>query len=580
MSYIALLLPKAPVPYNDLPKSPIPDLLKKPILFQYSPTTTTSDQGSPTTTQGLTKSTASSHGVSILSPPANDSLRQEMSGKFKSLSRPVATMESPKGSMKIERPNPAIVEIKLKCCRKEFTTYKNMMEHLEVSHSAKSELNFFTCWVCRATFQKQSFLSVHMWSSHHEKMFKCHICFKTFAKQHNLCQHISVVHDGENSRVDNALKPVLIKYENGPAMLIDEMGSQYECQICHNFFQEKKSLSTHMWVEHHVKAFTCTLCSKSFHHQRNLGQHNRLVHRRMKQMRGRRPLPCSPQHKVHQDVPVEMIDSSTQSIVDQIEKLQKEMSINLGKSDVKIQEDKLISKFKPIRPKTQPLALIQGQVPIVSDAKTTAKPKFSPPIVEAVKPYFAVKSEPPLRISEDEPFSSKMTFSGLKIPSSSFNLGDSKFKPEPTGVNLSLTKPSDLFSKILGPLQLAGKEAPAARKTYLHNRVNRIASALSNSSCQICGEGHKILGKLLKHMWEAHEMKTFVCEICKKSFGHRKVLVEHINHVHCSERKHACKVCGRTFAKNYLLQNHLKTVHGCVSDAKFKMEPFSNIVFS
>ena len=157
MSSIALLLPKAPVPYNDLPKSPIPDLLKKPILFQYSPTTTTSDQGSPTTTQGLTKSTASSHGVSILSPPANDSLRQEMSGKFKSLSRPVATMESPKGSMKIERPNPAIVEIKLKCCRKEFTTYKNMMEHLEVSHSAKSELNFFTCWVCRATFQSNPF---------------------------------------------------------------------------------------------------------------------------------------------------------------------------------------------------------------------------------------------------------------------------------------------------------------------------------------------------------------------------------------------------------------------------------------
>jgi hypothetical protein len=120
---------------------------------------------------------------------------------------------------------------------------------------------------------------------------------------------------------------------------------------------------------------------------------------------------------------------------------------------------------------------------------------------------------------------------------------------------------SDLYLESLGPLQdeeAFGDDIVKKRK-YLFGRLDKILLESTNCDCKVCGKSFENLTKLFNHIFEGHQIRKFYCEICKKQFGKRKNLNEHITHVHCPDRKWKCEKCNKSFSRNYILSIHLKS---------------------
>jgi hypothetical protein len=179
-------------------------------------------------------------------------------------------------------------------------------------------------------------------------------------------------------------------------------------------------------------------------------------------------------------------------------------------------------------------------------------------------------------------FSSKPSFVPPKVlirkenkDSEQKNIPDSaKNNSSSLGVDLTLIDPSELFAKMLGPLDLEGKKDGVERKVYLCDRINKVSMAATDSSCRYCGEKYYVLGTLFKHLWEKHEKKNFICEICHKSYGFRKIMCEHVSYVHCLTKRYGCKLCGKNFSKRYMLLTHAEKEHKIFDKSLLKKETY------
>ena len=330
----------------------------------------------------------------------------------------------------------------------------------------------------------------------------------------------------------------------------------FGCHVCGGSFEGRDQLSVHLWSSHRQKFFSCHRCDQSF---------------------GSLPLLC---RHISADHDVDEADDLV---------IGPELRDDPGLGDSLEDQEAL-----------KPQHTSQTLLGRIGDYQPGGRPLFRPgrPRLTAGKPSSsasgsavaqassanlpAPKRGRPANWHPDE--SSKPATLPMLLPKSNFVLlkvinlpppfqpiqpaPGAKVVPIPSlsrsGVNLAVTPPEEVFNKVLGPLDSAQLDDLAVRKKYLFSRVKRVASAScsASSKCPSCGEKyHQIVGSLLKHMWEKHKIKGFVCELCQKSYGNKHLLCQHISGVHCPDKKLSCDLCGKGFIKNCQLEVHLKTVH-------------------
>ena len=92
--------------------------------------------------------------------------------------------------------NPTAHEKPCKCsvCDEAFATGKELVKHIQVHKFDKK----YACGVCESTFSESEFLAVHMAEHTGMKLYKCGICAKTFPKILLLLEHV---------KTRNAIKP-------------------------------------------------------------------------------------------------------------------------------------------------------------------------------------------------------------------------------------------------------------------------------------------------------------------------------------------------------------------------------------
>ncbi|XP_064477457.1 oocyte zinc finger protein XlCOF6-like [Ornithodoros turicata] len=80
-------------------------------------------------------------------------------------------------------------------------------------------------------------------------------------------------------------------------------------------------------------------------------------------------------------------------------------------------------------------------------------------------------------------------------------------------------------------------------------------------ACDVCDKKFAHKFALDAHMPTHFEYRDFRCEMCGMAFKRKHTLKEHINAVHCSDKKFQCSVCGEMFAVKRYLDAHCKTKH-------------------
>ena len=55
--------------------------------------------------------------------------------------------------------------------------------------------------------------------------------------------------------------------------------------------------------------------------------------------------------------------------------------------------------------------------------------------------------------------------------------------------------------------------------------------------------------------------KKFKCELCEKSFTHKRFLKSHVTVVHEKLEQFKCEICQKTFYREGILANHIAIAH-------------------
>ena len=497
------LLPKTPIPFDDLNHNPLSSFLPKTPIFLND--------------QNLNQ--VSSHYNDITKTPLRHG---DLSTNASSVSNKSLIPKTLKNF-----PTKLIAGKKLRCvhCRKRFRSRKGLLNHDEVIHSTESE---FRCRICDSSFIRKSFLSEHMWSKHREKSFSCEFCRKSFGKWKNLHVHISRIHD--ESKIRNVFGLKCRKCEEQFEMETDlaqhlaavhadnclvcqfcnkffsrmrnlkrhkmslhpkeekEMrnGVENVCQICEDgSFESEKKLTSHKWIAHQVKSFECQIsnCKKFFRNKKYLARHVRLVHRRAKKF----------------------------------EKSSKNVEMKF--------EREITSNF-------------DGQ--------------SGPTILEQIEALSTAPEKSIKKYRENESRKNNENFEDIqKCEENEWRKYDEDFETE-------------LYLKRAGPL-LQGEDSfgddfdLARKKKFFFSRLDKTLLESFDCVCKKCGKQFQNLSNLFVHSYVEHEKKSFFCEICRNCFSKRKSLNEHITYVHCSERKWKCLKCEKSFVRKYQLQCHLKS---------------------
>lgn len=138
----------------------------------------------------------------------------------------------------------------------------------------------------------------------------------------------------------------------------------------------------------------------------------------------------------------------------------------------------------------------------------------------------------------------------------------------------------------------------------LQSHIKGIHEGITSYICDVCGSKFVTKNGLALHSQNHGERKLYECDLCKKTFKTRYMIVEHMRKVHlntvlltypCDEcgkefhskqtlnthkinhletKPHTCKTCGKSFAKRYTMLKH-EMIHSdirkCVCSICYKM---------
>ncbi|XP_076450231.1 uncharacterized protein LOC143286523 [Babylonia areolata] len=150
--------------------------------------------------------------------------------------------------------------------------YSRFLPKKKLKLKSGGNLKTFTCQICKKTFLRRSYLTMHM-RVHGEKKFKCSYCSKEFAFKKSLEIHVRI-HTGEKpyqcsfctksfTRQDSLYKHEKIHLGVKP----------FVCETCGRQYGDKFELYRHSLSHSQEKPFKCKLCSKAYTEKKRLKEH-------------------------------------------------------------------------------------------------------------------------------------------------------------------------------------------------------------------------------------------------------------------------------------------------------------------
>uniref|UniRef100_A0A336LM13 CSON003688 protein n=1 Tax=Culicoides sonorensis TaxID=179676 RepID=A0A336LM13_CULSO len=135
--------------------------------------------------------------------------------------------------------------------------------------------------------------------------------------------------------------------------------------------------------------------------------------------------------------------------------------------------------------------------------------------------------------------------------------------------------PTDLSNFYRRTLKLA------SRSNFNNENLSESDSEISNViqnivkeeevtfSCEICHQVFNIRDRLAKHIASCHKkkkkqsdiVKTYECDVCKRSFARSDMLTRH-SRLHTGIKPYACNICGQVFSRSDHLSTHQRTHSG------------------
>lgn len=85
--------------------------------------------------------------------------------------------------------------------------------------------------------------------------------------------------------------------------------------------------------------------------------------------------------------------------------------------------------------------------------------------------------------------------------------------------------------------------------------------SMSRRTCQLCGKIFSKERNLQIHILAIHNDKSFECELCAKKFSFKSAKERHLKVVHYNQRSHQCSHCKKFFGTKYDLRNHIAYNH-------------------
>ncbi|XP_039761993.1 zinc finger protein 91-like isoform X1 [Pararge aegeria] len=193
-------------------------------------------------------------------------------------------------------------------CRKEFPSFKTLLEHMNVHY------NNYICPVCGKGFVAELQYEKHS-KMHTTEIFQCNDCDKVFAVKDSLRKHLQRLHKRATKKKDSAQsrakKPVnlsetkknqhnlrtILLYSNSN-LIKNKTVLGYCCQFCPEYFPEPKLLKEHFLREHRLKELVrgitrnlfdfavklditdlkCTVCNKNLDTLRDFFDHIKAAH--------------------------------------------------------------------------------------------------------------------------------------------------------------------------------------------------------------------------------------------------------------------------------------------------------------
>ena len=134
----------------------------------------------------------------------------------------------------------------------DFVSYDDPLKDYSVHEEKKSVF----CGICKAKFQCNANLNVHVASVHEgKKPFKCDLCNTSFTQKSVLKHHILSVH---------------------------EKKKLFKCDICHVDYAKKDSLKKHIASVHEGnKQYKCRICDAAFTSRNAMIEHKSSIHTSM-----------------------------------------------------------------------------------------------------------------------------------------------------------------------------------------------------------------------------------------------------------------------------------------------------------
>ena len=140
------------------------------------------------------------------------------------------------------------------------------------------------------------------------------------------------------------------------------------------------------------------------------------------------------------------------------------------------------------------------------------------------------------------------------------------------------TDASETFPCDMCDLKCTRKDNLYVHKRKVHNAYHLNLDAIRNSqitrlSCEMCSQNFESIKQFEAHialkvcqdkfnMFDLDEKEKYQCDLCTRSYAHKKNLLAHMNWKHRNSEIFKCEICDVTYLHKRSLERHSKRLHG------------------